>query len=217
MSILDHQTSLSTTLDDGQQSHLRTTGGDVPEKSISEKVAEARRKRKESTPIQRLLSRNNTPTMTPTSVAHLISPKKGGWGPKAHICWHELRAGTVNVGDHSSTSTNERTIIDHSSITNGEDNDSGNASSSDGHRVDPPKVQRRADSTTTFRRGRSLFRSSAPKVRRHARPPFLTTSKIEEETSVVLPLRRRESVSPKPRRANGKRNPLSRGGHQHKP
>ena len=215
MSIRGQQTSSWPRMTDSQGLRLSRPGSDVPEKSISEKVAEARRYRRESTPIQHLFVRNNVPTVTPTSHALLLSSNNRRSGPKARNSSGEITTGPVNGGDHAGTTMNAGTTNDDMSITSNEADGSGKVTTSEGHHVDAPKVQTRADSAQTFRRGRSLFRSSAPKVRRHARPPFPTTSRIEEETAAVLPLRRLESLSPKPRFSKGGTNRLSRGRQKH--
>ena len=212
----DQQTSPVTKMTDCQGLRLNTSGIDVPEKSISEKVAEARRNRRECTPTQRLLMRTNSRTVTTTTRALLLSSDKRCSSPKTQIPLNEFTTQPINGGAYSATTTNAGTVLDPSPTTNNDHNGSGTATTTDGHHVDAPSVQAREDSTKTFRRGRSLFRSSAPKVRRHARPPFPIISKIEEETAEVIPLRRLESLSPKPRFAKGGANRLSRGRQKHK-
>ena len=217
MNLLHQKTQSPPVLAHSERSQMSSTGGDAPEKSISEKVAAARlRNRQEATPVQRLFMRNNVRTVMDTTHHHTVlgSSRKGCSGPKERLSLDALPHVPINGWDYKADSTKDGTVNNGSTITDNEHSNGGNDMCSDGHCVDRPEVQRRADSTKTFRRGRSLFRSSAPKPRRHARPPFPTTSRIEEETAVAHPLRRLESLSPKPRHLKRKTNRFSRRGQE---
>ena len=90
------------------------------------------------------------PTVTPTSHALLLSSNNRRSGPKARNSSGEITTGPVNGGDHAGTTMNAGTTNDDMSITSNEADGSGKVTTSEGHHVDAPKVQTRADSAQTI-------------------------------------------------------------------
>lgn len=150
------------------------------EKSISEKLAEARRTQTEPTPIERLLSKANSRTVTSQACSKwgslLVLPNKGRSNRNMRVSLEAL--------PHS---PGERVIIGEQRAT-----------------FEPPKLPLRSESTKGIRRGRTLFRSIDPRGRRrHARSPIPRGERVE--SGPPSQWRRRESLSPEPREKGKKK------------
>lgn len=180
---------MSTTANTSQSRSFHVTPGRAannPPKSISEKVAEARRKRREPSSIQRMFLRGSSRFGAGSRRTVLVLSSKGS----------HTRRGRVSLD----------------ALCMEKKPEDWNAPADVASRVcasvpaDNPQIRSvrcRADSSENIRRGRSLFRSLMPKPRRHrARSP--APSRDDESTQATRPLRRRESVSPPARKKKGK-------------
>lgn len=158
------------------------------EKSISEKVAEARRTQTEPTPMQRLFSRKNSRTAT--------SHARSKWGT------------LLVLSNKGRPNPNNRVTLEALPYSAGEQDLTGDERST----FERPKLPLRSESTKGIRRGRTLFRSIAPRGRRrHARSPLPRGERVDSGPPAQW--RRRESLSPEPR-GKGKKKRCLVGTHK---
>lgn len=150
------------------------------EKSISEKLAEARRTQTEPTPIERLLSRTNSRTVT--------SHARSKWGT------------LLVLPNKGRSNRNTRVSLDALPYSPREQAFIGEERST----FERPKLHLRSESTKGIRRGRTLFRSIDARGRRHHAPSPLPRGE-RAESGPPAQWRRRESLSPEPREKGKKK------------